>query len=146
MDYGTVYELMPSDSGWTESILHSFIFDTGDGAAPIGGVTFDQTGNLYGTTVIGGNPATSANTAGGGVVFQLSPSGSNWIEQTLHAFTGGSDGANSYGGVIIDPSGNLYGTTCMGGSGCDFGCGTVFDLTPVNGGGWNFNTIYTFQG
>ena len=142
-DYGTVYELMPSGSGWTENILHSFIFGTGDGAWPIGGVTFDQTGNLYGTTLIGGDG--NCEYGGCGVVFQLSPSGSSWIEQTLHAFTGGSDGWYSYGGVIIDPLGNLYGTTLYGGGGCGGdGCGTVFDLTPVNGGGWNFNTIYTF--
>lgn len=138
-NWGTIYKLMPSGSEWTESILHSFIYMTEDGAAPIGGVTFDQAGNLYGTTFYGGD--LNCEYAGCGVVFQLSPSGSSWIEQTLHAFNGGSDGAYSYGGVIIDPSGNLYGTANQGGTG---GGGTVFDLTPVNGGGWNFNTLYTF--
>src|ERR1035438_3964906 len=133
---------MPSGSGWTENILHNFIYLTEDGAWPIGGVTFDHAGNLYGTTLIGGD---CSEYGGCGVVFQLSPSGPSWIAQTLYAFNGGSDGLYSYGGVIIDQSGNLYGTTSLGGSGCDgYGCGTVFDLTSADGGGWNFNTIYTF--
>jgi hypothetical protein len=46
------------------------------------------------------------------------------------------------GGLIIDSSGNLYGTTLVGGNG---GGGTVFELTRTNGG-WSFNTLYGLQG
>jgi uncharacterized repeat protein (TIGR03803 family) len=61
---GTVFELTPSESGWTETVLHSF---TGsDGSLPTAGLVFDRVGNLYGTTVDGG-----AN--GDGVVFELKP-------------------------------------------------------------------------
>ena len=142
-DGGTIYQLMRSGSGWTKNVLHRFT--GGDGADPTGGLIFDQAGNLYGTTFLGGDP-NCPPFGGCGVVFQLSPSGSSWTEQILHAFTGGSDGGFSYDGLILDPSGNLYGTSNMGGSsGCDgYGCGTVFGFTPGGGGGWNFNTLYTF--
>src|ERR1035437_8164287 len=63
--YGTVYELSPNGSGtWTETVLYNFTDSNGDGARPYGGLIFDTTGNLYGTTSGGG-----AN--GGGTVFEL---------------------------------------------------------------------------
>lgn len=63
--------------------------------------------------------------------------------QVIHNFTGeGSDGATPYGGPILDPAGNVYGTTNLGGSNAD---GTVYELSP-NGSSWTFNTIYNFAG
>jgi uncharacterized repeat protein (TIGR03803 family) len=131
---GVIYELIPSGSAWTETVLYS-PQNSSDGYDPFGGVVFDSSGNLYGTFFYGG-------LYGNGAVYQLSPSGSGWTHQTLHDFTGGSDGALPVGGLIIDQSGNLYGTTELGGSG---GGGTVFQLMPGSGG-WTFNTLYTFSG
>jgi len=132
-DEGVVYELTPSGGGWTESVLYSF---TGklDGSTPYSGVIFDQAGNLYGTNTTG--------LGAYGRVYQLTPSGSGWIEHTLYGFTGGNDGAYPVGGVISDQSGNLYGTTNSTAYG---GGGTVFELKPSNGG-WMFNLLYSFTG
>jgi uncharacterized repeat protein (TIGR03803 family) len=102
-----------------------------DGNGPYAGVIFDQVGNLYGTTSAGGNGG--CNGLGCGTVFQLKPSGSGWTENVLYAFQNGSDGANPIGGLMFDPSGNLYGTTsCLGN-----GKSTVFELTPSSGN-WTF--------
>ena len=132
---GTAYELTSSGSGWTESVLHSFGGD-GDGSVPYKSVmVFDNAGNLYGTTYFGG----SNNV---GTVFQLTPSGSGWIENVIYSFQGGSDGRYPYSGLIFDQSGNLYGTTTDAGTG---GGGTVFELSP-SGGGWMYFVLYSFTG
>ncbi len=130
---GTVYELTPSGGGWTETVLYS---PQNKGAAYglYGGVVFDKSGNLYGVFNAGGP-------YGYGGVYQLSPSGSGWTEKTLYGFTGSSDGDGPVGGLIMDSSGNLYGTTGSGGTG---GNGTVFELSP-QGGTWNFRTLYSFS-
>ncbi|MGA2906032.1 MAG: choice-of-anchor tandem repeat GloVer-containing protein [Candidatus Korobacteraceae bacterium] len=130
---GTVFELSPSNGGWRESVLYRFQ-GTNDGANPYAGVTFDTAGNIYGTTQAGG-------TSGVGTVYELTPSASGWTETILHNFSDGRDGGEPYGGLIFDQSGNLYGTTSTGGS---EGGGTVFELTPSNGG-WNFNVLYSFN-
>ncbi len=101
---GTVFKLTYSSGGWTESILYSFAGGS-DGANPWSGVTFDQAGNLYGTTESGGNYY------GYGTVFELMPSGSGWTKKTLYSFQSRNDGAYPYAGVSFDRSGNLYGTT-----------------------------------
>jgi uncharacterized repeat protein (TIGR03803 family) len=132
---GSVYELMRSGDGWIESVLYGFPQIDGQPASPNGGVIFDNAGNLYGTTRFGG----SHNE---GTVFQLVPGNSGWTENTLYNFQGGSDGDQPWGGLIFDPAGNLYGTTYDGGDG---GGGTVFELTPSNGG-WTFTTLYSFVG
>jgi uncharacterized repeat protein (TIGR03803 family) len=87
----------------------------------------DAAGNLYGT-VVGGIRTTSPY----GLVFKLTPSNGDWTYTDLHDFTGGSDGAYPYDGLIKDASGNLYGTASQGGdsSACQGGCGTVFEITP----------------
>jgi uncharacterized repeat protein (TIGR03803 family) len=132
--YGVVYELAPSNGGWTESVLHSFERDN-DGVFPGAGVIFDTSGNLYGTTAYGG-------THGLGVVYQLTPSGSGWTENLLYTFQGGSDGGVPLSGLIMDNSGNPYGTTSQDGAGS---CGTAFELTPLNGS-WSFQLLYSFGG
>jgi len=103
---------------WTETILYTF---TGvkDGGNSYGGLTI-YNGNLYGTTTWGG-----AN--GWGTVFELNPSGKKPVFTTLYSFAGGSDAAVPKGALIFDPSGNLYGTSQIGGNP---GNGTVFELTP----------------
>ena len=129
--YGTVYELSPNvGGGWTENVLYRFTGGT-DGAYPIGPLIVDSEGNLYGTTYQGG-----AN--GYGVVFELSPVGPNWTETVLYSFASGTDGANPENGLIMDPAGNLYGTTSHGGN----GLGVVFELSP-SPDGWTEQIIYS---
>ena len=130
---GTVYELTPSGSGWTENILYNFQ-SSNDGNSPYAGVILDN-GDLYGTTTFGGP-------SGYGTVFELSPSGSGWTKTVVYGFQGGSDGGILLAGLILGPSGNLYGAASYGGSGSG---GTVFELTP-SGGGWNYTLIYSFTG
>jgi uncharacterized repeat protein (TIGR03803 family) len=140
---GTVFELTPSLNGtWSETILYSFQGDP-DGQSP-SNVIFDAAGNLYGTTYDGG-----VNNLG--TVFELSPPllpGNNWTETILYNFcqVGGPseclDGAYPYGGVILDSSGNLYGTTSIGGSGRIWGL--VYELLPSSAGLWMENVLHTF--
>ena len=130
---GTVFKLTPSGSGYSESILHSF-WGGSDGANPHAGLIFDDKGALYGTTSGGYN--------GSGTVFKLTPSGSGYSESILYSFSGGSDGANPYAGLIFDDKGALYGTTSAGGH---KGSGTVFKLTP-SGSAYSESTLYRFQG
>ncbi|HZW92989.1 MAG TPA: choice-of-anchor tandem repeat GloVer-containing protein [Candidatus Eremiobacteraceae bacterium] len=138
---GVVFKLSPSSTGWHETVLH--IFSGGkDGANPRAGLILDASGNLYGTTSQGGIAADCGGN-GCGVVFELSPfSGGGWAEKELHSFTGGSDGAQPWAGLIFDTDGNLYGTTSAGGSS---GTGVVFELKPASGGGWKEAVLHTFS-
>ncbi len=132
---GVVYELTAAGGGWTQSVLYSPSGGVGNEQFD-GGVVFDSSGNLYGVTPNGGQ-------YGLGGVFELSPSGSGWTGQTIYSFsTGSMDGRYPVGGLLIDSSGNIYGTTTSGGSG---GGGTVFELTP-GGGGWTFKLLYGLSG
>ena len=130
---GTVYELMPVHGGWHESVLYAF-GTGGYGGVPDGGVVFDSVGNLYGTTEAGGQ-------YGGGTVLQLVPTGSGWTANVIYAFRGLSDGESPQAGLIIDASGNLYGTTEWGRGGDS--ASTVFELSPA-AGGWTYHLLYTF--
>jgi uncharacterized repeat protein (TIGR03803 family) len=137
--FGTVFELSPSGGGhWKETILHSFNKNGKDGITPLGSVTLDAAGNVYGTTERGG----SKN--GGGIVFELSPgSGHTWTEKLLLTFEYGGKGPYfPKAGVVLDASGNLYGTTFAGGV---YAYGTVFKLSPTEGGVWSPNLIYSFN-
>jgi uncharacterized repeat protein (TIGR03803 family) len=137
---GTVFKLTRNADGtWTNHTLYEFQGGS-DGGRPVAGVVLDQTGNLYGVTAYGGIGPCN-NNFGCGSVFELSPSGSGWVETTLHQFTGGADGGAPFGGLMFDHTGNLYGAASYGGA----GLGTVYELTP-NQGSWNFNVIYTFTG
>ena len=133
---GTVFELTPLDGAWTETIIHSFGFGD-DGITPIAAVTFDNSGNLYGTASEGGG---SEN---GGIVFELSlSSGGNWTETLVHQFhPRQGDGGQPYGPVVFNVAGELGGTTFAGGS----GYGTVFRLTPTPTG-WTESGRYSFTG
>jgi uncharacterized repeat protein (TIGR03803 family) len=137
---GTVFEMSPTKSGaWTLKTLHNFENRGGDGTYPHGGVIVDGAGNVYGTAAGGGS-------AGWGIVFELTPTtGGGWTETILHTFTG-PDGASPSSNLIFDRSGNLYGTTPSGGSSsaCADGCGTVFELSPADGG-WTETVVHSFS-
>ena len=101
----------------TERVLHFFPTYGGDGEYPRAVLIRDKKGNLYGTTYGGG-------AYGEGTVFELSAKG---IETVLHSFANnGTDGYNPYAGLVMDKSGNLYGTTVSGG----IGGGVVFKVVP----------------
>jgi uncharacterized repeat protein (TIGR03803 family) len=184
---GVVFEISPSASGWTETVLHSFI--PGDPlAAPYAGVALDRAGNIYGTTTLAGggyggvyelSPTTGGGwhyspihvfqshghdgaipyspvtvgphgvlygvteqggTAGVGTVFSLTPSSTGWRESVLYSFQSGTDGSSPFGGVTVGPSGQLYGTTLLGGAN---GEGTLFGLT-LDSGKWSEQILYSF--
>ncbi len=141
---GTVFQLAMGANGWVETVLYSFSGGT-DGGQPIAEVAMDAAGNLYGTTSAGGAGSCSG---GCGTVFELTPSSGNWTETVLYAFTGGSDGGQPYAGLVMDASGNLYGTTESGGnsgSNCSSGCGVVFELSP-EAGSWAQSVLHSFTG
>ena len=135
----------------TEAVLHNFADNGTDGYQTYSSLVFDASGNLYGTTPKGGTHTDCyGENIGCGTVFELSPAvGGGWTENILYNFGGTStDGTNPYGTLIFDTAGNLYGTTEGGGTGvCDQGensCGTVFELKPKAGGGWEEKVLYNF--
>jgi uncharacterized repeat protein (TIGR03803 family) len=119
---GVVFKL---DAAGKETVLYSFTGGT-DGGAP-SSIVRDPAGNLYGTTV-GGGDLTCNSGYGCGTVFKLDTAGK---ETVLYSFTGtGGDGAFPYSGVVRDSAGALYGSTGGGGNqNCGYpGCGTVFKV------------------
>ena len=128
-----------SGGTWTETILHQFGYGN-DGSYPASGLIRDGEGNLYGTTVNGGSSSGCDGDCGFGTVYELSPTGSGWVERVLYSFQGQSDGGDPVGGLVMDASGNLYGTTSLNGVNS---AGTVFELTHSNGA-WTLNTLYSF--
>lgn len=143
-DGGVAFELSLGSSGtWTETVIHTFGIEQGDGATPEGQLISDSAGNIYGTTAIGGDVSCPNNQCG--TVFELSPnSDGTWTETILHDFDG-FDGQLPIGGVIFDRAGNLWGTTSEGGttsSGKLSDYGTVFELVRVQN--WKLATVYAF--
>jgi hypothetical protein len=126
-EYGNVYELSRSGSGWTGSVIFGFNDEVD---YPAHNVIFDTAGNLYGTAVGPGN----------GGIFQLVPSGGSWTAHIL-AYFGQPNTCAGYdaSGLIMDAAGNFYGTTSGDGrSAC------VFELANVDGT-WQFTVLYTFN-
>jgi uncharacterized repeat protein (TIGR03803 family) len=139
---GTVYEVQHTTNGWKEHVLHSFPASQSDGSQPSSGVVFDHSGNLYGTTSIGGGTGCEG---GCGIVYQLTPSADGrWTESILYNFGNGKNGQTPEGGVIIDKAGNLYGVTAFGGTGCE--CGVVYKLTKQSSGKWKYTILHSFTG
>lgn len=131
-NYGTVYRLTPSGTGYAETILYSFTGGS-DGKNPGAGV-IDVKGSLYGTT--GGGGAHNF-----GTVFKLTPSGSGYVASTLYSFKGGRDAGGTYS-VLTEHAGSLYGTSEHGGL---VNYGAVFKLTPLSKG-YSESVIYRFKG
>jgi len=135
---GSVFHLTQSGGGWTETTLFDFDASTPGGWAPQAGLIMDKTGALYGT-------ASSGGTGNAGVVFKLTPSAPRWAETVLHTFiSGGADGTSpSYGVLVMDKTGHLYGTTAGGGVNL---AGTAYRLAPPSGGGapWKETILHSF--
>jgi uncharacterized repeat protein (TIGR03803 family) len=137
---GVVFQLAQVAKGqWAETVIHTFVGGI-DGNSPRAGIILDSEGNVYGTTAYGG----SSNY---GMVFKLSSHG--WKESILHTFTGGVDGGVPSASLVMDASGNLYGTTYSGGNTntCPktAGCGVVFELSNANDV-WKETLLHTFTG
>jgi uncharacterized repeat protein (TIGR03803 family) len=132
---GTVFKLSPSQSGYTESVLHSF-GGSGDGAYPAASL-INVNGMLYGTTVGGGVYSGSQCGYYGTCGTAFSVSAKSGKERVLHSFGGTGDGADPYAGLIYS-KGALYGTTDIGGA--NFSCGTVFSMTTAG----NEHVLYSF--
>ena len=129
---GVIFELSPSGSGWTETVVYAFM-DQSDGAMPSAGVTLDNAGNMYGTTYSGGGaPCQYGAYSGCGTVFKNGP--------VLYAFNGSGYGPN--GGplapVTLDAEGNVYGTTYMHGANNE---GAIFKLSA---GDYAYTSLYDF--
>ncbi len=139
--YGAVFELKRSGTRFEEVAIYSFT-GLGDGKNPYGGVIFDAVGNLYGTTVAGGADGACSGD-GCGVVYKLTHAGNGWTQSVLYNFAGGNDGFGPGGGLIFDKAGNLYGTTPDGGA---YSAGTVYEVSPAQGGGWTEKVIHAFTG
>jgi uncharacterized repeat protein (TIGR03803 family) len=110
---GVVFKLTPKGK---ETVLHSFGF-TGDGFAPVAGVTPDANGILFGTTQYGGK-------SNNGVVFSIHADGSGY--RLVHQFAGKRDGSQPSAGLTATAAGDLFGTAQYGGR----GSGTLFEVQP----------------
>jgi uncharacterized repeat protein (TIGR03803 family) len=146
---GTVFELSPtSTGGWDYSVIYNFGATYADGEGPQSQLVVDAAGNLYGSTISGGNTGGYCNNLSCGVIYELSPGpDGTWTERVAHSFVG-TDGAWPRGTMVFDAAGNLYGITTYGGnlSYCSGGgCGTVFELAPT-GTGWVYDVLYSFTG
>jgi uncharacterized repeat protein (TIGR03803 family) len=127
-DAGTVFMVKTDGTGFT--VLHSFTGSAADGDSPYGSLVLDGAGNLYGTTTYGG-------VSDAGTVFTVKTNGTGFA--LLHSFAGGAtDGRSPQASLILDGSGNLYGTTVYGG-GADVG--TVF---TVKTSGTGFALLHSF--
>ena len=135
---GTVYEMRPPPRApasvmvsWGSNVLYRF--SGSDGAYPQGDLTFDQAGDIYGTTINGGS-------AGWGVVYSLTRSNGGWTQSVLYQARGDGDGQYPWGGVAFDPSGSLYGVFSQNGPS---GYGAVYKLAR-SGSGWTESTVHGF--
>ena len=127
-------------SAWAAApqIIYNFAGGN-DGEYVDSDLVMDGAGNIYGTSVQGGQ-------FGSGTVFQVTPTGNGATHTVLYSFTGGADGGEPYKGVTVDSQGNLYGTAVTGGGGsCEGGCGVAYKLTN-SGGVWTQTVIHTFTG
>jgi uncharacterized repeat protein (TIGR03803 family) len=146
-------------SSQTETVLYNFPGSPTDGFQPAGGLVLDSSGNLFGTTAAGSETLCDLGEVYGcGIVYELVVKSPNvYTEKVLYSFGSNSptsDGASPLAGLIVDGSGNLYGTTTYGGYGGSpvclvdvgvDGCGTVFELVKSSGV-YTENLLYTFMG
>ena len=133
---GTIYRLAPDGSGgYRFRVIHTFTGGADGGGGSAGRMIFDGAGNLYGACTTGG-------VTGFGTVFKLASVSGQWQLTTLYAFQDQPDGALPYGSVVLDKTGNLYGTTYYAGAN---DVGTVYKLTHA-GGTWTESVLYSFKG
>ncbi len=134
---GVIYRLNPDTSGnWKFKVIHTFTGGT-DGATGSAGRLLLHSGHLYGVATAGG-----AN--GKGAAFELTPSqAGEWNLNTIYAFKGQPDAGFPYGGLLLDASGNLYGTTYYDGAN---NLGSVYQLSPAATGQWKEKVLYSFKG
>jgi uncharacterized repeat protein (TIGR03803 family) len=121
---GTVFGLTQSQKVWQQNVLYRFNGNP-DGRLPVGRVEMNAEGALFGATIQGGKNNF-------GTVFELKRSETNvWKERVLHSFGSAPDGSYPQAGIALDSRGHLYGTTSGGGgTACNNGCGTVYEITP----------------
>jgi uncharacterized repeat protein (TIGR03803 family) len=146
---GVVFEIMPNGSDWTYKILHTFCYRTGcpDGERPVysmltyqgqaSGALYDGTSPLYGVTVNGGSQ-------GLGTVIALKQAAGQWQERVIHDFcsrTLCADGNEPNGALTVDASGNIFGTTTVGGA---YNHGVVFEMTRSTK--WKYTVLHSFCG
>ena len=154
---GTVFSLKPPTNragNWTETVLHNFDSQAGDGGQPYAPPVVGPGGVLYGTTGYGGAYCNEQTPLGCGTVYQMVPPstpGGAWTESVLFSFNYGAPGRGPQSELIpcSDPSvctaGAIYGTTAAGGI---YAYGTVFELQPPAspGGAWAETVLYSFTG
>lgn len=142
--YGAIYELTPSGNGWQETTIHDFAYGI-DGGYPNTNLTLDRKGNVYGSVIYGG-------TNNEGYVFQYHKQKSGWKGTVLHNFGDGDAGGTSYGSLVLDKTGNLYGTTALYDRTTQLWNGSVFELTKPSHEylptqqNWPVTTLYQFDG
>ena len=132
--YGTVFELSGPDH---QTLTTLAAFDGSNGANPVGGLTLDTAGNLYGTTQYGGP-------GGGGTIFELAGPGHRKLDTIASFGSNGPNGAVPQGTLLIDAAGNLFGTTNGGAD--EFGgafLGAVFKLSADH---QTLTPLYAFTG
>jgi uncharacterized repeat protein (TIGR03803 family) len=124
-----------------ETVLFNFnSIDETTGFQPQTGLVLDQSGNLYGTTLYGGDLSCD-NGNGCGVVYEISPQGDTWTGTAIYTFTGAVNASMPGSSLIFDKAGNLYGSA----GGGKYGWGSVFELSR-QGNGWVENVLYDFKG
>jgi hypothetical protein len=135
---GAFFELEPAkNGGWTETILYAFTVKAGQGCCPLGNLTADRSGTIYGTTAFSAYTMTRL------------PHSLRWAQHTLFQFGSFAGGWYPQGGLAVDAAGNVYGTTYDGGdAACPHeGCGVVFELTRApSSGAWSETVLHTFTG
>jgi hypothetical protein len=135
---GVVFQLTPSGGSYAFNVIYDFGLPT-DGGSPYALALHN--GFLYGVNDAG------PGVVGSGTVFRLSRAGGVWTNTTLYTFpfADGANGSSPNSKPVFDNAGNIYGTTYFGGYGlCDFGCGTVYELSPSEGG-YNETVVHSFE-
>jgi uncharacterized repeat protein (TIGR03803 family) len=131
-DGGTVWSLTREPGGWSEEVLYSFCRVGECPHIPQSGVTMGSDGKLYGTAF---------------QAYELAPAQDGWKESTLYGFEDEAYGYDPFAGLIADSSGNLYGTTEVGGKKCGSStCGTVYELSKQPNGKWRHTVLFSFDG
>jgi uncharacterized repeat protein (TIGR03803 family) len=147
--YGGGLMYMLEHGTWTQTVFKALcsLQDCADGGYPTGRLLLDASGNIFGTTIDGGDNCSQQDGCGG-VIFERTAGGTY---KTLHDFGSGSnDGRHPYAGLVMDSSGNLFGTTYEGGSydglRCFYDCGTAFMLSKNGDGTWSEALLHKFKG